>query len=321
MRRKISLIGAGNIGSTMAYIIANKGLADVVLLDLDNQMPKGKCLDIAQSAWFTRSGINLLGTSNYEDIQDSNVIIITAGITRKEDSAGNWDRESLLPDNAKIIKNIAKNIKMYSPNAFVICITNPLDIIVSILQETSGLPKTHVVGMAGELDSSRFAYFLSKTLNASYADINAYVIGAHNDTMVPLPQYSNVFGMNIPQLINTGMLTQEQVEHIIHKVQHGGNEIVELLSSGSAFYAPASAAVSIAESYFTDQNKLFIASSWVDSYYDAHSMYIGLPVIINNKGVTKTIKFELDQHTQDRFNHSVHSIRSVIDNNKHLFEN
>ena len=282
MKKKISLIGAGQIGGTLAHLICIKELADVVLFDVAEGIAKGKALDIAQSTSVDGYDINLSGTSNYEDIKNSDVIIITAGIPRKP----GMTRDDLLETNLKIIKQVAEGIKKNSPNAFVICITNPLDIIVMALQKYSGLPTNKVVGMAGILDSSRFKYFLSQELKVPVKNINTLVLGGHGDTMVPMPNRATVNGKPLNQIIK-----KEKLDLIIDRTRKGGAEVLKLLEKGSAFYAPAASGIEMAESYIKDLKKTLPCAAYLNGEYGVKNLYAGVPVIIGNKGVEKVVEF------------------------------
>jgi len=290
MKKKISLIGAGQIGGTLAHLICIKELADVVLFDVAEGIAKGKALDIAQSTSVDGYDINLSGTSNYEDIKNSDVIIITAGIPRKP----GMTRDDLLETNLKIIKQVAEGIKKNSPNAFVICITNPLDIIVMVLQKYSGLPTNKVVGMAGILDSSRFKYFLSQELKVPVKNINTLVLGGHGDTMVPMPNRTTVNGKPLNQIIK-----KEKLDLIIDRTRKGGAEIVKLLEKGSAFYAPAASGIEMAESYIKDLKKTLPCAAYLNGEYGVNNLYAGVPVIIGSSGVEKVVEFTLNKYQKD----------------------
>ena len=303
MRKKISLIGAGQIGGTLAHIIAMKELADVVLFDVAKNIAKGKALDIAQSTAIDGSNINLLGTDNYEDTKDSDVIIITAGVPRKP----GMTRGDLLEINLKIIKQVAIGIKKTSPNAFVICITNPLDVIVMALQKYSGLPNNKVVGMAGVLDSSRFKYFLSKELKVPIKSINSIVLGGHGDTMVPMPNHTTVDGKPLVQIIK-----KEKLDLIIEKTRKGGAEIIKYLEKGSAFYAPAAAGVEMAESYIKNFKKTLPCAAHLNGEYGIKNLYAGVPVVIGNKGVEKVIEIKLDPKEKENFKISIEAVKDLF---------
>jgi len=303
MRKKISLIGAGQIGGTLAHLISIKELADVVLFDVTEGVAKGKALDIAQSTAIDGFDINLIGTNNYEDTKNSDAIIITAGVPRKP----GMTRDDLLETNLKIIKQVADGIKKTSPNAFVICITNPLDVMVMALQKYSGLPKRKVVGMAGVLDSSRFKYFLSQELKVPIKDINSLVLGGHGDTMVPMPNHTTVNGKSLKQLIK-----KEKLEAIIAKTRRGGAEIIKYLEKGSAFYAPAAAGVEMAESYLKNLKKTLPCAAYLDGEYGVKNLYAGVPVIIGNKGVEKVVEIKLESKEKENFEISVKAVKDLF---------
>ena len=291
MKKKISLIGAGQIGGTLAHLICIKELADVVLFDVAEGIAKGKALDIAQSTSVGGYDINLSGTSNYEDIKNSDVIIITAGIPRKP----GMTRDDLLETNLKIIKQVAEGIKKNSPNAFVICITNPLDIIVMALQKYSGLPTNKVVGMAGILDSSRFKYFLSQELKVPVKNINTIVLGGHGDTMVPMPTHTTVNGKPLNKIIK-----KEKLDLIIDRTRKGGAEVLKLLEKGSAFYAPAASGIEMAESYIKDLKKTLPCAAYLNGEYGVKNLYAGVPVIIGKTGVEKVVEISLTNEEKKR---------------------
>ena len=309
MRKKITLIGAGQIGGTLAHLIAIKELGDVVLFDVAAGMAKGKALDIAQSSPVDGFNINLSGTDNYEDTKNSDVIIITAGVPRKP----GMTRDDLLGINLKIIKQVANGIKTTSPNAFVICITNPLDVIVMALQKYSGLPKNKVVGMAGILDSSRFIYFLSQELRVPTKKITSFVLGGHGDSMVAMLEATEVDGKKINDLIKEGKITKEKLDQIIDRTKKGGAEIVKFLEKGSAFYAPAASGVQMAESYLKDLKKQLPCAVHLDGEYGSKDIYAGVPVIIGSGGVEKIIKLDLSQEEKLNFEKSIKAVRDLFD--------
>ena len=309
MKKKITLIGAGQIGGTLAHLIAIKDLADVVLFDVAAGIAKGKALDIAQSSPVNRFNVNLSGTDNYEDTKNSDVIIITAGVPRKP----GMSRDDLLGINLKIIKQVAEGIKKTSPNAFVICITNPLDVIVMALQKYSGLPKNKVVGMAGILDSSRFIYFLSQELNVSVQKIKSFVLGGHGDSMVAMLESTIIEGKKIQDLIKEGKISQEKIDKIIDRTKKGGAEIVKYLEKGSAFYAPAASGVEMAESYLKDQKKQLPCAVYLDGQYGAKDIYAGVPVIIGKNGVEKVVEIQLSQKEKEDFDNSIKSVQELFD--------
>tara|TARA_Y100000590_G_scaffold240705_1_gene270686 strand:+ start:281 stop:1228 length:948 start_codon:yes stop_codon:yes gene_type:complete len=303
MKKKISLIGAGQIGGTLAHIACIKELADVVLFDVAEGVAKGKALDIAQSTSIDGYNINLSGTNNYKDIKDSDVIIVTAGVPRKP----GMTRDDLLSTNLKIIKQVAEGIKKNSPNAFVICITNPLDVIVMALQKYSGLPTAKVVGMAGILDSSRFKYFISKELNVPVKNINALVLGGHGDTMVPLLNHTTVNGKPLKQLV-----AEEKLNLIVEKTRKGGAEIIKFLEKGSAFYAPAASGIEMAESYIRNLKKTLPCAAYLNGEYGVKNLYAGVPVIIGNKGAEKVIEIDLDESEKKNFELSILAVKNLF---------
>ena len=309
MKKKITLIGAGQIGGTLAHLIALKELGDVVLFDVAAGIAKGKALDIAQSSPVNGFNINLSGTDNYEDTKNSDVIIITAGVPRKP----GMTRDDLLGINLKIIKQVAEGIKNTSPNAFIICITNPLDVIVMALQKYSGMPKNKIVGMAGILDSSRFIYFLSRELNVPVNKIKSLVLGGHGDSMVAMVNHTIVEGKNLKTLIKEGKITEDRLNEIIDRTKKGGAEIVRYLEKGSAFYAPAASGVEIAESYLKDLKKELPCAVYLDGHYGFKEIYAGVPVIIGEKGVEKIIELELDANEKINFDKSIKSVQELFD--------
>ena len=307
MKKKITLIGAGQIGGTLAHLIALKGLADVVLFDVASGIAKGKALDIAQSSPVSKFNINIIGTDNYEDTKNSDVIIITAGVPRKP----GMTRDDLLGINLKIIKQVAEGIKKTSPNAFVICITNPLDVIVMALQKYSGLPKHKVVGMAGILDSSRFIYFLSQELKVNVQDIKSFVLGGHGDSMVAMLGSTEIKGKKISDLVKTGKIKQEKLDEIVNRTKKGGAEIVKYLEKGSAFYAPAASGVQMAESYLKDQKMQLPCASYLNGEYGVKDIYAGVPVIIGSSGVEKVVEIELSKEEKENFKNSIQSVKDL----------
>ena len=307
---KISLIGAGQIGGTLAHLIGLKELAnEVVLFDVASGLAKGKALDIAQSSSVDGFNVKFSGTDNYEDIKDSDVIIITAGVPRKP----GMSRDDLLGINLKIIKQVAEGIKKYSPNAFVICITNPLDVMVMAFQKYSGLPTNKVVGMAGILDSSRFKLFLSLELNVPVKEIHAMVMGGHGDTMVPLPRFTKISGKPLNELVKQGKISEERLESINQRTRDGGAEIVKYLEKGSAFYAPAASGVEMAKAYMNNENKVLPCAAYLNGEYGVNGIYAGVPVVINNKGIDKIEVIELDQKEKEQFDHSIEAVKKLWD--------
>ena len=308
MRKKITLIGAGQIGGTLAHLIALKELGDVVLFDVAAGIAKGKALDIAQSSPVNGFNIKLSGTDNYEDTKNSDVIIITAGVPRKP----GMTRDDLLGINLKIIKQVAEGIKKTSPNAFVICITNPLDVIVMALQKYSNLPKNKIVGMAGILDSSRFIYFLSKELKVSVQKIKSFVLGGHGDSMVAMLGLTEVDGKKINELVKEGKIKKEKIDQIIERTKKGGAEIVKYLEKGSAFYAPAASGVEMATSYLQDLKKQLPCAAFLNGEYGVKDLYAGVPVIIGSGGVEKVVELELNSEEKDNFEKSIQAVRDLF---------
>ena len=307
---KISLIGAGQIGGTLAHLIGIKELVkEVVLFDVASGIAKGKALDIAQSSSVDGFNVKLSGTDNYEDIKDSDVIIITAGVPRKP----GMSRDDLLGINLKIIKQVAQGIKKNSPDAFVICITNPLDVMVMALQKYSGLAANKVVGMAGILDSSRFKLFLSLELNVPVKDIEAMVMGGHGDTMVPLPRFTKVSGKPLLDLVKEGKISEERLESINQRTRDGGAEIVKFLEKGSAFYAPAASGTQMAEAYLNNSKQILPCAVFLNGEYGFKDVYAGVPVVIGKNGVEKIEEIELDEKERKEFNHSVESVKKLWD--------
>ena len=307
LKKKITLIGAGQIGGTLAHLIALKELGDVVLFDVASGIAKGKALDIAQSSSVDGFNVKFSGTDDYKDIRDSDVIIITAGVPRKP----GMSRDDLLGINLKIIKQVAQGIKQNAPNAFVICITNPLDVMVMAFQKFSGLPSNKVVGMAGILDSSRFKLFLSLELNVAVKDIEAMVMGGHGDTMVPMPRFTKVSGRPLLDLVKEGKITQERLEEINQRTRDGGAEIVKFLGNGSAFYAPAASGVQMAEAYLNDQKKLLPCAVQLNGEYSVNNVYAGVPVIIGKGGVEKIEEVSLDNNEKKEFIHSIDAVKAL----------
>ena len=313
-RKKIALIGSGNIGGTLAHLIGLKELGDVVLFDIADGIPQGKALDIAESTPIEGVNASYKGGSDYSVIEGADVIIVTAGIPRKP----GMSRDDLIGTNANVMTQVGAGIKKYAPNAFVICITNPLDAMVWVLREASGLPHAKVVGMAGVLDSARFRYFLHEEFNVSVEDITAFVLGGHGDTMVPLTRYSTVAGIPLPDLVKAGWTTQEKLDQIVQRTRDGGAEIVGLLKTGSAFYAPAAAAVQMAECYLKDKRRVLPCAAWVDGAYGLDGIYVGVPVVLGANGVEKIVEIELDPAEQAEFDKSIESVRGLIAKSKEL---
>ena len=308
-RNKIALIGSGNIGGTLAHLAGIKELGDIVLFDIAEGVPQGKALDIAESSPVEGFDCAVSGANDYAEIADSDVVIVTAGVARKP----GMSRDDLVGINSKVMMAVGDGIKNNCPDAFVICITNPLDAMVGVLQQSSGLPVNRVVGMAGILDSARFRYFLAEEFNVSVKDVTAFVLGGHGDTMVPLTRYSTVAGIPVPDLIKMGWSTADRIEKIVQRTRDGGAEIVGLLKTGSAFYAPASSAIEMAEAYLKDQKRLLPCAAYVDGKYGLEGMYVGVPVIIGKNGVERIIEITLNEEEQNMFNHSVSAVKTLND--------
>ena len=307
MRKKIALIGAGNIGGTLAQLVSLKELGDVILLDIFEGMPKGKSLDLAQSSSIEEFHSDFKGTSNFKDIKNSDVVIVTAGFPRKP----GMSRDDLVEKNSTIIQNVGKNIKKYCPKAFVICITNPLDAMVSILQKSSGLKTNMCVGMAGVLDSARLKYFLAEEFKVSVEDVSAFVLGGHGDTMVPVIRYATVAGIPVPELIKLKWSTTKKINAIIDRTRDGGGEIGRLMKTASAFYAPASSAIAMAESFLKDQKRVLPCAAYLNGQYGVKGLYVGVPVIIGKKGVEKVIELKLNAEEKKQFNNSVKAVKNL----------
>jgi malate dehydrogenase len=308
-RSKIALIGSGQIGGTLAHLAAMKDLGDVVLFDIQDGVPQGKALDIAQSAPVEGFDGRLSGTSEYKDIEGADVVIVTAGVPRKP----GMSRDDLLEINLKVMKQVGAGIAKYAPNAFVICITNPLDAMVWALQKFSGLPPKKVIGMAGVLDSSRFSRFIADELGVSVEDVNAFVLGGHGDTMVPLARYSTVAGIPLTDIVKMGWTTKDKLDKIIQRTRDGGAEIVGLLKTGSAYYAPATSAIAMAESYLKDKKRVLPCAAYLDGEYGLKGTYVGVPVIIGAEGAEKVIEIALNSSEQKAFDKSVGAVAGLIE--------
>jgi malate dehydrogenase len=308
-RKKIALIGAGQIGGTLALLAGIKELGDIVLFDVVDGVPQGKALDIAQASAVEGFDAKLLGASDYKAIKGADVVIVTAGIPRKP----GMSRDDLIATNAKVMDAVGKGIKKYAPKAFVICITNPLDVMVYVLQQASGLPTSHVVGMAGVLDSARFRYFLAEEFNVSVEDVTAFVLGGHGDTMVPLTRYSTVAGIPLPDLVKMKWTTQDKINAIVQRTRDGGAEIVNLLKTGSAFYAPASSAIAMAESYLLDKKRVLPCAAYLEGQYGVKGLYVGVPVVIGASGVERVVEIDLNKAEKSMFDKSVAAVRGLID--------
>jgi malate dehydrogenase len=308
-RNKIALIGAGQIGGTLALLIGLKELGDVVLFDIMEGVPQGKALDLVQASPIEGFDARLAGINSYEGIEGAAVCIVTAGVPRKP----GMSRDDLLGINLKVMEQVGAGIRKYAPNAFVICITNPLDAMVWALQKCCGLPHQMVVGMAGVLDSARFRYFLADEFNVSVEDVSAFVLGGHGDSMVPLPRYSTVGGIPLPDLVKMGWTTQARLDGIIERTRNGGGEIVSLLKTGSAFYAPAASAIAMAESYLRDKKRMLPAAAWLNGEYGVKDLYVGVPVVIGAKGVERVVEIEFNGGERSMFEKSAQAVRTLVD--------
>ena len=307
-RNKIALIGSGQIGGTLALLAGLKDLGDIVLFDIVDCIPQGKALDISQSSTVEMFDSNLQGASDFSAIESADVVIVTAGVPRKP----GMSRDDLLEINLKVMSSVGQGIKKYAPNSFVICITNPLDAMVWALQKATGHKTNMICGMAGVLDSSRFRFFLAEELNVSVEDVTAFVLGGHGDTMVPLTRYSTVAGIPLPDIIDMGWMSNKKLAEIVQRTRDGGAEIVSLLKTGSAYYAPASSAISMAESYLKDKKRLLPAAAYLNGEYNVSGYYIGVPVIIGKDGVEKIIEIKLNDDENKEFNSSVSSVKNLV---------
>jgi malate dehydrogenase len=308
-RSKIALIGGGQIGGTLAHLIGLKELGDAVLFDIVEGLPQGKTLDIAQSGPVEGFDAKFKGTNSYADIAGADVVIVTAGVPRKP----GMSRDDLLGINLKVMSAVGEGIKTYAPGAFVICITNPLDAMVWALRQFCGLPHNRVVGMAGVLDSARFRHFIAEELKVSVEDVSAFVLGGHGDTMVPMPRFSTVAGIPLPELVKMGWISQARLDQITQRTRDGGAEIVGLLKTGSAFYAPASSAIAMAESYLRDKKRVLPCAAYVDGKYGLKDLYCGVPVVIGEKGVERIVELELTKDERAMFDKSVESVKGLIE--------
>jgi malate dehydrogenase len=308
-RNKIALIGGGMIGGTLAHLAGLKELGDVVIFDVVDGLPQGKALDLIESSPVEGFDANFSGSSRYSEIKGADVVIVTAGVPRKP----GMSRDDLLDINLKVMSQVGAGIKKYAPNAFVICITNPLDAMVWALQKASGLPRNKVVGMAGVLDSARFRYFIAQELDVSVEDVTAFVLGGHGDTMVALPRYSTVAGIPLPDLVAMKWLSKERLDEIVQRTRDGGAEIVGLLKTGSAYYAPASSAIAMAEAYLKDKKRVLPCAAMLTGQYGVKGLYIGVPVVIGAKGVEKIIEIKLDRTEKAAFAKSVKSVEGLVD--------
>jgi len=308
-RNKIALIGSGQIGGTLAHLIGLKQLGDVVMFDIAEGVPQGKSLDIAQSSPVDGFDAKLSGANSYEAIEGADVCIVTAGVPRKP----GMSRDDLLSINLKVMEQVGAGLVKYAPNAFVICITNPLDAMVWALQQFCGLPHQMVVGMAGVLDSARFRYFLADEFNVSVEDVTAFVLGGHGDTMVPLARYSTVAGIPLPDLVKMGWTTQARLDQIVDRTRNGGAEIVNLLKTGSAFYAPAASAIAMAESYLLDKKRVLPCAAWLNGEYGVKDLYVGVPVVVGGRGVERVVEIELNGGEKTMFDKSVAAVDTLVE--------
>jgi len=308
-RKKIALIGAGMIGGTLAHLAAMRELGDIVLFDVVEGVPEGKALDISQAGPVDDFDAGIKGTTDYADIAGADVCIVTAGIARKP----GMSRDDLLGINLKVMKAVGEGIRTHAPNAFVICITNPLDAMVWALREFSGLPHHMVVGMAGVLDSARFRTFLAQEFNVSVEDVTAFVLGGHGDTMVPVVQYSTVAGIPIPDLVKMGWTSQDRIDAIVKRTRGGGGEIVALLKTGSAYYAPATSAIAMAESFLKDKKRVLPCAAHLTGQYGVNDLYVGVPCVIGAGGVERIVEIELDAQARDNFNVSVDAVKELLE--------
>jgi malate dehydrogenase len=313
-RRKIALIGGGQIGGTLAHLVALKELGDVVLFDIVEGLPQGKALDLAQAGPIEGYDVRLKGTNSYADIAGADVVIVTAGVARKP----GMSRDDLLGINLKVMAAVGDGIKSHAPNAFVICITNPLDAMVWALRQFCGLPHSHVIGMAGVLDSARFRHFLAEELNVSVEDVSAFVLGGHGDTMVPMPRFSTVAGIPLPELVKMGWIAQDRLDKIVQRTRDGGAEVIALLKTGSAFYAPATAAIEMAQSYLRDKKRVLPVAAYVNGAYGLEGLYVGVPAVIGANGVERIVELELTAEERAQLMKSADSVKGLIEACKKL---
>lgn len=307
-RAKIALIGGGNIGGTLAHLATIRELGDVVMFDIAEGMPQGKTLDIAQSSTIEGSDVALKGTNDYKDITGADVVIVTAGLPRKP----GMSRDDLVAVNTSVIKSVAENIKRYAPDAFVIVVTNPLDAMVWVMMKASGLNPNKIVGMAGVLDSARFNHFLADEFGVSVQDVTSFVLGGHGDSMVPLVRYSTIAGIPVPDLIKMGWSSQDKIDQIVTRTRNGGGEIVALLKTGSAYYAPATAALEMAESYLLDKKRILPCAAYLTGQYGMKDIYVGVPVVIGSKGVEKIVEIELNKEEKIAFDASAKAVQELV---------
>ena len=308
-RRKIALIGGGQIGGTLAHLVGIKELGDVVLFDIVDGLPQGKTLDIAQAGPIEGYDAGFKGTNSYSDIAGADVVVVTAGVPRKP----GMSRDDLLGINLKVMASVGEGIKAHAPNAFVICITNPLDAMVWALRQFAGLPHNKVVGMAGVLDSARFRHFIAEEVSVSVEDVSAFVLGGHGDTMVPMPRFSTIAGIPLPELVKMGWIKQDRLDKIIQRTRDGGAEIVGLLKTGSAYYAPATAAIEMAASYLKDKKRVLPVAAYVNGSYGIKDLYVGVPAVIGEKGVERIVELDLTADERAHLQKSADSVRGLID--------
>jgi malate dehydrogenase len=306
-RNKIALIGAGQIGGTLALLAGLKELGDVVLCDVVEGVPQGKALDLVEASPIEGFDARMTGSNDYAAIKGADIVIITAGVPRKP----GMSRDDLIGINAKIVQQVGSAIRQHAPDAFVIAITNPLDVMVMVMRDATGLPHHRVVGMAGVLDSARFRYFLAEEFKVSVEDVTAFVLGGHGDTMVPLPRYSTVAGIPLPDLVKMGWTTQERIDKIVQRTRDGGGEIVNLLKTGSAFYAPASSAIAMAEAYLRDKRRVLPCAAWLNGEYGVKDLYVGVPAIIGAKGLERVVEIQLNAEEKAAFDKSVAAVREL----------
>lgn len=315
-RKKVALVGAGMIGGTLAHLAGLKELGDIVLFDIVDGIPQGKALDLAESSPIEGFDAGLKGTKSYSAIRGADVVIVTAGIARKP----GMSRDDLIGINTNVMMAVGDGIKRYAKNAFVICITNPLDVMVGVLRDACGLPYNKVVGMAGVLDSARFRYFLADELNVSVEDVTAFVLGGHGDTMVPLVRYSTVAGIPLPDLVRMKWLTQKKLDDIVKRTANGGGEIVALLKTGSAYYAPASAAIQMAEAYLKDKKRVLPCAAYLRGEYGVKGLYVGVPVVIGAKGIEKVVEIKMNREEKLAFNKSIAAVRKLVNQSKKIIQ-
>jgi len=315
-RKKVALVGAGMIGGTLAHLAGLKELGDIVLFDIVDGIPQGKALDLAESSPIEGFDAGLKGSKSYSAIRGADVVIVTAGIARKP----GMSRDDLIGINTNVMMAVGDGIKRYAKNAFVICITNPLDVMVGVLRDACGLPYNKVVGMAGVLDSARFRYFLADELNVSVEDVTAFVLGGHGDTMVPLVRYSTVAGIPLPDLVRMKWLTQKKLDDIVKRTANGGGEIVALLKTGSAYYAPASAAIQMAEAYLKDKKRVLPCAAYLRGEYGVKGLYVGVPVVIGAKGIEKVVEIKMNREEKLAFNKSIAAVRKLVNQSKKIIQ-